>query len=96
MKLLQIYALSLLSLPLSLAIWVLWAVNIRLRSHSVILLTNRGSEKPFFQRNKDNLILAVIAALLGAVLGVGGTLIVNHFQNIAPNTIVCLKPKQVL
>jgi hypothetical protein len=48
--------------------WLLWALSVRLRRHAVIVLTHKSSEKSFFQRNRDNLILALISALLGATL----------------------------
>ncbi len=62
-------------------IWMIWFFYVRFRQHTVIVLAHRNSEKPFLQRNKDNLILAIISALLGAILGVAGTLITSHFQN---------------
>lgn len=67
------------------SMWLFWVLFIRLRSHSIIFLTHRGSEKPFLQRNKDNLILAIISAILGAILGIAGTLIANQFQNKPPS-----------
>jgi hypothetical protein len=61
--------------------WLIWFFFIKFRRHSVIVLTHKNSEAPFLQRNKDNLILAIISALLGAILGIGGTLILNQIQS---------------
>lgn len=70
-----------LSIAILLMIWGIFACYVALRRHSVIVLIHRNSEEPFFQRNKDNLTLAIISALLGAILGVAGTLIGGYFQN---------------
>jgi ABC-type Fe3+ transport system permease subunit len=61
--------------------WIIWISYTRLNRHTVITLTYRHSEKSFFQRKRDDLILAFISALIGAILGVAGALIVNHYQS---------------
>jgi len=67
--------------------WVIWITYVRLRKHSTIALIHRSTEKSFLQRNKDNLILVIISALLGAILGVAGTLIVNKYQDRPSNQV---------
>jgi hypothetical protein len=58
--------------------WVVWTVYVRLRRHSTIILIPRGSAS-FWVRKKDELLLAVVSALLGAILGAAGVLLVRYF-----------------
>jgi hypothetical protein len=61
------------------AAWMVWIYYVRIARHSLIILVHKGTQKGFFERNKDNLILVIISGLLGAILGVAGTLTVNYF-----------------
>jgi hypothetical protein len=58
-----------------LAAWLIWFWRVRLYRYSTIVMTDRSQALPFLQRNKDQLALAVVSALLGAGLGVAGTLL---------------------
>jgi hypothetical protein len=66
---------------LPLLIWTLWIPYVRSRHYSLIRVEHKGTAKSFFQRNRDQLAVAVIAALfgavLGAILGILGTNIMN-------------------
>ena len=57
--------------------WVIWANCVRFRRHSLITLAARGSSS-FWARKKDDLLLALVSALLGAILGVAGTLLAPY------------------
>jgi hypothetical protein len=52
--------------------WMIWAMFIRLRRTSVVHLARRSEAQSFSQRNKDQLIVAIISAIVGALLGVAG------------------------
>ncbi len=51
---------------------------INVKRHSIIWLTYSHDQKPFWKRNKDQLILATVSALLGCLSGIIGTLIVTY------------------
>jgi hypothetical protein len=53
--------------------WAGWIGFIRLRHHAVVRLARRVEAQSFWQRNKDPLIVAVVAAVVGALLGIAGT-----------------------
>lgn len=57
--------------------WVVWVGNVTLRRYSSILLERRGSAS-FWSRRKDDLLSALVAALLGAILATAGTLLVQY------------------
>jgi hypothetical protein len=48
-------------------------------SRSFVTLKRRHEWPPFVKRNRDGLILMFIGSVIGAILGVCGTLIVQHF-----------------
>jgi hypothetical protein len=58
--------------------WMFRAAYVRLKRHSLVVVSDKLSRQGFLRRNKDNLAIVIISALLGAVLGVGGTLLVNY------------------
>ena len=57
----------------AIVLWCAWAWFVRLRRYSVIRLERKGTTKTFFQRTKDQLALAIISALVGALVGIGAT-----------------------
>jgi hypothetical protein len=50
--------------------WTFWVLYIRRWWHSVIRMRRRSATVSFVHRNKDRLVVAIIAAIVGAVLGV--------------------------
>lgn len=65
-------------------LWILWlarATYIRLVKHSSIQLIKKEHVSSFFQRKRDDLILALLSALVGAILGVIGTIFTTKFLN---------------
>lgn len=69
-----------LSLYLILLAWLLWVAYIRLRHHSTIVLKRKEEQGSFIERNKDNLAVAVIAAIAGAFLAIIGTILVGYIK----------------
>ena len=58
--------------------WVVWAAYINLRRHSTIWLCRRGMVS-FWVRKKDDLILAIVSAFFGAILGAVGTILIQLY-----------------
>jgi hypothetical protein len=58
--------------------WIFRVLYVRLRRHSTVILSNRNERSTFLSRKKDDLILALISGIIGALLGIAGTLIVNQ------------------
>ena len=50
--------------------WTYWVLYIRMRWYSVIRMRRRATSESFVHRNKDQLTVAIIAAIVGAALGV--------------------------
>ena len=71
-------------------IWILWIPYVRARRYSLIRVEHKGAAKSFLQRNRDQLAVAVIAAslgaVLGAILGIAGTKIIN-MSPIVPSAV---------
>lgn len=67
-------------IPLLLVGWTVWVLFVRLKRNSVIRLERRVDRKSFFQRKKDELALMIISALIGAGLGVAGTMLAGYFH----------------
>lgn len=57
-----------------------WYFSFRLdeKRHSRIWIKHRSETGGFLKRNKDQLIVALIAAVVGGAIGVVGTLLVSH------------------
>lgn len=60
--------------------WISFVVYIRLRKQCLISLVSRRENKNFWLRNKDQLVVAILATIVGAILGVVGTHLVSHFK----------------
>jgi hypothetical protein len=56
-----------------------WVLFVRLRRHSTIVLTPRNASRTFWSRNKDEIIIALISATVGALLGILGTVIAKKW-----------------
>ena len=46
-----------------------WALRIEMRKHSIIIPKYRSEAPGFWQRNSDSIIIAIAAAIIGAVIG---------------------------
>jgi len=58
--------------------WMAWSFRITRRRYCLIILRPRSEVAGFVRRNKDQLVLAIIATVLGAILGVIGTLLTSR------------------
>src|SRR5262249_6932321 len=56
------------ALQLFLTPWFLWVVFLQVRRHSVIHLVRRSAARPFLERNRDQLWMMVISAVVGGLL----------------------------
>lgn len=56
-------------------VWLLWVIYIRLSKHSEIILSKRHDLQSFFMRNKDQIVVGAISAILGVV----GTVVAFRF-----------------
>src|SRR5690606_25767442 len=65
--------------------WYLWVAFIRLRRHSTIHLEHKTVAKTFFQRNQDQLAVGLIAAIIGAVIGVAATKLADRIPFTPPS-----------
>jgi hypothetical protein len=70
--------------------WAVWVGFIRTTRTSVIRLQRRVEIKPFFERNKDQLLLLIIGALIGGAVTFGGVVLKEQFY---PSATVA-SPKQ--
>ena len=74
--------------PISLvaSAWGLWILYMRMWRHSVIRMQHRATANSFVRRNKDQLAVTIIAAIVGAVLGIVGTKLIEKVPiKSAPN-----------
>ncbi|GAG74915.1 unnamed protein product [marine sediment metagenome] len=63
-------------------IWVLGSFWLKFKKHSLIYLSEDSHSKlNFFQRNKDKIIISIISAIIGAIIGIGGTIVANWLYN---------------
>jgi hypothetical protein len=62
-------------------VWLLWIALVRFRRHSIVRMERRARARSFFQRNKDQLVIAIVAAVLEAVLGAVGTKVVEKITS---------------
>jgi hypothetical protein len=65
---------ALVSLP-----WFSWGFYVRLRRHSVLIFQPRSEARPFFERNKDQLLMYLITFVLGGLLVFAGTQVKDRF-----------------
>jgi hypothetical protein len=60
--------------------WILWVVYVRLQRQSLVILTAQSSLGNLWTRKKDEIVIAVISAAIGAILGIIGTVLVNQLS----------------
>ncbi|MVT66875.1 hypothetical protein GPL21_17385 [Bradyrhizobium pachyrhizi] len=60
-------------------VWTCWAWLHRAFRSAVIRLQHRKETKPFFERNKDQLVMLLIGALIGGMVTFGGVVLKEHF-----------------
>ncbi len=68
--------------------WLFWGMllgvlrvgYVRLTRHSSVIVASTRLAGSFFRRKKDDLLLAVISGLVGALLGIAGTILVNYLK----------------
>jgi hypothetical protein len=58
--------------------WILWIGYVRVSRHSMVSMISKSQSGTFFSRKKDDLILALISGLIGALLGIAGTLLSTY------------------
>ena len=72
-------------------VWYLWVMFITLRRTAVINLQRRSEARPFLERNKDQLILLLVGAVLGGLITFAGVVMKERFYPAAP-TVAAPKP----
>ncbi|MBV7417986.1 hypothetical protein KW830_05895 [Comamonas sp. CMM03] len=78
--------------------WYFWICFIQLRRHGLLLTHESKDGRSFYQRNADNIRLAVVSAILGAVLGAAATKLADRLMptvqpEAAPHASTTLQPK---
>ncbi|HEY0848272.1 MAG TPA: hypothetical protein VGD96_00045, partial [Bradyrhizobium sp.] len=67
--------------------WMVWGVYHRGFRMAVIRLQRKNETKPFFERNKDQLLMLLIGTLIGSLATFGGVVLKERFY---PSTSVNL------
>ena len=49
-------------------LWLLWGIWINTKKHILIYLYDYSSKSGFFKRNKDNILISVLSALIGGII----------------------------
>jgi hypothetical protein len=65
-------------------VWLFWLARIlyiRMVTHSSIQLIKKEHVTNFFQRKRDDLILSLLSAIVGAILGVAATILTTKYLN---------------
>lgn len=60
-------------------LWIAYVIYIRLVKHSSIRIIKEEHVSNFFKRKRDDLILVLLSALVGAILGIVGTILTTKF-----------------
>jgi hypothetical protein len=74
-----------ISLSSPFLVWLAWFVFVINHRHSTVYIVRRREERTFFQRNRDQLTVALFSALIGALLGATATYVVNNIVKSQPN-----------
>ncbi|WP_029585113.1 hypothetical protein [Bradyrhizobium sp. URHD0069] len=61
------------------SLWFLWACYVIVRCKAVIKLQRRSEIRPFIERNKDQLMLLLIGAIVGGLITFAGVVAKEHF-----------------
>jgi hypothetical protein len=69
-----------------LTFWSIWATFIKSRWTAVIHLQRRAEVRSFLERNKDQLLLLLIGAIIGGCVTFAGVVVKEHFY---PSTTSC-------
>jgi hypothetical protein len=80
----------LISLQAIFSLWFLWAWFVVLRRTSVVRLQRRSEARPFFERNRDQLLLLLIGAVMGGLVTFAGIVAKEHFY---PSALITSGPK---
>lgn len=81
---------SLLGLPFS--CWFLWVGFVMLRRRAVIKLQRRSEARPFLERNKDQLWMLLIGAVLGIFVAFAGVVLKERVYPSAPTVTAPTHP----
>jgi hypothetical protein len=73
-----------IAVQLVLAVWYIWVVFIGMRRTAVINLQRRSEVRPFFERNKDQLVLLLIGSVIGGLITFAGVVMKERFYPSAP------------
>jgi hypothetical protein len=65
--------------------WLFYAAYINFWKYSLVHLVRRGDRPSFVKRNFDTIVIAIISALLGAVIGAAATKVVDRIWPSGPN-----------
>jgi hypothetical protein len=65
-------------------LWFLWAAFVNVRRTSVVKLQRRSEARPFFERNKDQLLMLLIGAIVGGLMTFAGVVVKEKFYPSAP------------
>lgn len=68
--------------------WMLFVAYIHLWKHSTVHPVRREDRPGFIKRNRDGIVVAVISALLGAVMGAAATRLADRIWPNSPNIAV--------
>ena len=79
------YAVTLLSVACLMLVGIIWVGFIKTWRHSTVYIVKRREERSFFQRNRDQLAVALFSALIGALLGGTVTYVVDNLLKSQPN-----------
>jgi hypothetical protein len=76
---------------IALAAWYLWVMFVSMRRTAVVNLQRRSDTRPFLERNKDQLIILLIGAVVGGLITFAGVVVKERFYPSTP-TINATKP----
>lgn len=66
------------------AAWYFWVMFTTLRRTTVVKLQRRSEARPFFERNKDQLLLLVIGGIVGGLITFAGVVMKERYYPSAP------------
>jgi hypothetical protein len=72
-------------------VWFLWVMFTSVRRTAVVNLQRRSELRPFFERNKDQLLLLLVGGIIGGLVTFAGVVAKERFYPSAP-TVNATKP----